>query len=68
MYFGMLSYMSRTFHVFWYVDLYMDRTVHILFVIWIVYEQYGSFSIWEMGNIWTHGFRVGGPAGGDALI
>ena len=55
--------MGRTVHIFWYVELYMDRTVHIMSGIWVLYSPYGPYNIWNISNIWTPGSRVGGPGG-----
>ena len=43
----------------------MDRTVHIMFVMWVKYHYYMDrtvhiiFQIWVMGHKWTPGSRVG---------
>ena len=44
--------LDRTVHIFWYVELYMDRTVHIL---WYgdLHVPYSLYNVSDMGNIWT---------------
>ena len=46
--------MDRTVHIFWYVELYMDRTIHTL---WYgdLYVPYGPYTVLDMGNIWIVG-------------
>ena len=43
--------MDRTVHMFWYVDLYMDRMVHIISAMQITYGLYDPRKLWSMHNI-----------------